>query len=156
MSVAERFYEAFALGDWHTMGMTYAPHATFSDPVFPLLGTEEVRAMWQMLLSRAQDFSLSYSIDAENEDGARVVWIARYTFGATGRSVNNRAVTEMRFAAGRIVKQVDRFGFWRWSRQALGLPGLLFGWTPMLRAKVQGQAAASLRKFVQQERQRAR
>ena len=156
MSVAERFYDAFALGDWHTMGMTYAQHATFSDPVFPLLGVDEVRAMWHMLLAGAQDFSLSYNIVAENEDGARVVWVARYTFGPTGRPVTNRAVTEMRFAAGRIVKQVDRVSSWRWSRQALGVPGLLLGWTPMLRAKVQSQAAAGLRRFVQQERQRGR
>jgi hypothetical protein len=156
MSVAERFYDAFALGDWHTMGMTYAQHATFSDPVFPLLGTEEVRAMWHMLLSRAQDFSLSYNVVAENEDGARIVWIARYTFSQTDRPVKNRVVTEMRFGAGRIVKQVDRFNFWRWSRQSLGFSGLLLGWTPMLRTKVQGQAAASLRKFIQQERQRGR
>lgn len=156
MSVAERFYDAFALGDWHTMGMTYAQHATFSDPVFPLLGTEEVRAMWQMLLSRSQDFSLNYSIAAENDDGARVVWVARYTFSQTGRPVTNRVVTEMRFAAGRIVKQVDRFSLWRWSSQALGLQGLLLGWTPLLRDRVQRQAAAGLRKFVQQERQRGR
>ncbi len=85
MSVAERFYDAFALGDWHTMGLLYAQHATFSDPIFPHLDADHVRAMWQMLLSRAQDLSLSYSVDAETEQGARVVWAARYTFGQTGR-----------------------------------------------------------------------
>lgn len=156
MSVAERFYDAFALGDWHTMGMTYARHATFSDPVFPLLGVDEVRAMWHMLLARAQDFSLNYNIVAESQDGARVVWVARYTFSPTGRPVTNRVVTEMRFAAGRIVKQVDRFSLWRWSRQALGLQGWLLGWSPMVRTRVQNQAAAGLRKFVEQERQRGR
>jgi len=152
MSVAERFYDAFALGDWHTMGLMYAQHATFSDPVFPLLGAEEVRAMWQMLLSRAQDFSLNYNVVAHSEDGARVVWVAHYNFGRTARPVTNRVVTEMRFAAGRIVRQVDRFSLWRWSRQALGLQGLLFGWTPMLRETVQARAAADLRKFVEQQR----
>jgi ketosteroid isomerase-like protein len=156
MSVAERFYEAFALGDWHTMGMTYARHATFSDPVFPLLSADEVRAMWQMLLSRAPELSVNYNIVAESDDAARVVWVARYTFSQTGRPVTNRVLTEMRFAAGRIVQQVDRFNLWTWSRQALGLQGLLFGWTPMLRDRVQKQAASALRKFVQQERQRGR
>jgi len=156
MSVAERFYDAFALGDWHTMGMTYARHATFSDPVFPLLGADEVRAMWHMLLARAQDFSLNYTIAAESADGARVVWVARYIFTPTGRAVSNRVVTEMRFAAGRIVKQVDRFSLWRWSRQALGLQGWLLGWSPLVRTRVQNQAAASLRKFVEQERQHGR
>ncbi len=70
--------------------------------------------------------------------------------------MTNRIVSEMHFAAGRIVRQVDRFSFWRWSRQALGLPGLLAGWTPMLRAKVQQQAASGLHRFMQQERQRGR
>ena len=156
MSVAECFYDAFALGDWHTMSLLYAQHATFSDPVFPNLNADEVRAMWHMLLSRAADLSLNYNIDAESDDGARVVWVARYTFGATGRPVTNRIVTEMRFAAGRIVHQVDRFNFWRWSRQALGLPGLLLGWTPMLRARVSQKAISGLHKFMQQERQRGR
>ncbi|MDB5894551.1 MAG: snoaL-like protein, partial [Rhodoferax sp.] len=35
-----------------------------------------------------------------------------------------------------------------WSRQALGAPGMLLGWTPMLRNKVRAQAAANLRKFL--------
>ena len=151
MGEAERFYDAFALGDWHTMGMTYAQHATFSDPVFPLLGVDEVRAMWQMLLPHAPDLSVNYNVVSESDDGARVVWIARYTFGQTGRPVTNRVVSEMRFAAGRIVRQVDRFNLWRWSRQALGLQGWLFGWTPMLRDRVRKQAASALRKFVQQQ-----
>jgi len=156
MAVAERFYDAFALGDWHAMGLAYARHATFSDPVFPLLGADEVRAMWQMLLSSAPDLSVSYNVVSDNDEGARVVWVARYTFGRTGRPVTNRVVTEMRFAAGRIVQQVDRFSLWRWSRQALGLQGWLLGWTPMLRDRVQKQAAAALRNFVQQQSQRGR
>lgn len=156
MSVAERFYDAFALGDFHTMGLIYAPHASFSDPVFPLLGTDEVRAMWKMLLSRAQDFSLNYNVQHEDGNSARVVWVARYTFSATGRPVTNRILTEMNFAAGRIVRQVDRFGFWQWSRQALGMRGLLLGWTPLVRDKVRAQAAIGLRSFMQQERQRGR
>jgi hypothetical protein len=51
---------------------------------------------------------------------------ARYTF-ATGRVVHN--VIEARFALrdGLIVQHVDSFGFWRWSRQALGPLGLARG-----------------------------
>ena len=52
------------------------------------------------------------------------------------------------YAAGLITRHTDRFDFWRWSRQALGAPGLLLGWSPFLRAKVRGQAAASLRRFL--------
>ncbi len=55
MGVAERFYEAFTVRDHYTMGLLYAEHATFSDPVFQLLNAKGTRLMWQMLLSRAED-----------------------------------------------------------------------------------------------------
>ena len=42
----------------------------------------------------------------------------------------------------------DRFDFWKWSRQALGLPGWLLGWSSALRAKVQARAAGNLARFV--------
>lgn len=45
-------------------------------------------------------------------------------------------------------------GIWRmlcdrWSRQALGAPGYLLGWTPTLRHKVRAQDGASLARFLQ-------
>lgn len=70
------------------------------------------------------------------------------TFGQTGRPVHNRIRAEFAFADGLIVDHVDRFDFWRWSRQALGLPGLLLGWTPALQAKVRAQAQGRLEQFL--------
>lgn len=49
---------------------------------------------------------------------------------------------------GLIRTQRDSFDFWAWSRQALGAPGLLLGWTPFLHNKVRAQAAANLRKYL--------
>lgn len=147
MGVAQRFYDAFVLGDWHTKGMLYAPQATFSDPVFPHLNTAQARAMWQMLLSSAQDFSVAANVH-ESETHATVVWVARYSFGPTGRPVVNRVHTEMELVAGRILRQVDRFSFWRWWRQALGTPGLVLSWTPFLRVQVCVKAAGGLARFM--------
>jgi hypothetical protein len=45
---------------------------------------------------------------------------------------------------GLIHTQHDRFSMWKWSRQALGLQGLILGWTPHVRDKVRGMAAAGL------------
>jgi ketosteroid isomerase-like protein len=150
MGTAKRFYDAFAVGDWYTMGLLYAPNATFSDPAFPLLSAEETALMWKMLLTRARDFKLSARVK-EDDQRARIQWVARYTFGKTGRRVVNRINTDMTLSAGRIVRQVDSFDFWRWSRQALGMPGLLLGWTPYLKGKVQQEAAANLARFAQRE-----
>jgi hypothetical protein len=76
-------------------------------------------------------------------------WEAHYLFSATGRLVHNRIDAGFGFGAdGLITTHLDRFDFWAWSRQALGAPGLLLGWTPWLRTKVRAQAAENLRRFL--------
>jgi hypothetical protein len=149
MSVAQRFYDAFMVRDHYTMGLLYAAHATFSDPVFPRLTAQGARLMWQMLLSEAEDLDLTVDILEDGADRARVNWRARYTFTPTKRVVVNQVHTEMQVAAGKIVRQVDTFSFWRWSGQALGWKGWLLGATPLVRDKVRAQAARSLRDYAQ-------
>lgn len=147
MGIAERFFDAFSVRDYHTMGRMYAPTATFSDPAFPMLSGPEAALMWEMLLMRAQDFSLSYNVTYESDERAQAIWVAHYTFTQTGREVVNRIQTNMVFQAGRIIRHVDHFNFWKWSRQALGMPGLLLGWTPIVKRQVQRQAQESLIRF---------
>ncbi len=128
MGVAARFYEAFTVRDHYTMGLLYAEHATFSDPVFQLLNAKGTRLMWQMLLSRAEDdFGIEVDILEDGQSRARVNWVAQYTFSATGRPVKNHVTTEMQLVAGKIVRQEDKFSLWRWSSQALGREGLAAG-----------------------------
>ena len=88
------------------------------------------------------------SVTADATRGA-AHWDATYRFSATGRMVVNRIDGSFGFdAAGRIVQHRDRFDFWSWSRQALGVPGVLLGWTPFLHNKVRQQASAGLRKYL--------
>ncbi len=147
MGVAEQFYEAFMVRDHYTMGLLYAENATFSDPVFPLLNARGARMMWNMLLTRAEDLGIEVKVIEDSPAHASVDWVAHYTFGATGRPVVNRVHTEMALSNGRIVRQVDSFDLWRWSRQALGARGWLLGWTPLVRDKIRAQAAHSLREY---------
>ncbi len=142
-----RFYDAFALRDWAGMALCYHPEVHFTDPVFDLRGVRASQ-MWRMLCTQAQDFHLSHggvSADA-GQGGAR--WEARYNFSRTGRPVHNVIEARFEFRDGLIHRHVDNFDFWRWSRQALGAPGLLLGWSPLLRRKVRVQAAKGLEAFV--------
>lgn len=150
----ERFYTAFAALDDATMADCYADNARFQDPVFRLQGKPEVAGMWRMLCTatRSQgraDWRLEFSdVQADAAQG-RAHWEAYYRFSRTGRLVHNTIDARFTFdAQGRILRHTDSFDFWRWSRQALGTPGLLLGWTPLLRNKVRAQAAAGLRKFL--------
>jgi ketosteroid isomerase-like protein len=147
-----RFYTAFAALDADTMQACYAPDARFRDEAFTLQGAEQIGAMWRMLCSATQAkgrdvWRLEFGgIQADAQQG-RAHWEAHYRFSATGRMVHNIIDGEFSFRDGRIATHADRFPFWRWSRQALGTPGLLLGWTPFLQNKVRTQAMANLARF---------
>ena len=138
--IIERFYRAFAARDAEAMGALYTDDVRFCDPAFgPLVG-ERARNMWRMLAARATDLELSYR--DVTDDSAH--WEARYTFSQTGRRVHNVIDARFQFRDGKIARHDDSFDFWRWSRQALGAPGLLLGWTPLLQNAVQKKALAGL------------
>lgn len=142
----ERFYAAFARRDWAGMAACYHPEVHFSDEVFDLHGAD-AGAMWRMLVTNGRDLSVDASgIEADDRCG-RAHWVARYTFSATGRRVLNRIDARFEFRDALIVRHVDRFDFWAWARQALGLPGLLLGWSSFLKGKVRARAAKSLEAF---------
>jgi len=146
--VLHRFYQAFQNKDYATMQACYADTATFSDPVFQGLNAAEVKAMWEMLIRRGADLELTFSnIQADDLRGS-AEWVARYTFSATGRKVVNRIHSNFEFENSKIVRQTDRFSFYHWARQALGLPGLLLGWTGFIRGKVRGMARKNLKAFM--------
>lgn len=146
-TLATQFYSAFQQRDYRTMQQLYHPQATFSDPVFPDLDAGGVKAMWEMLLTQGRDLAVEFDILEEDEKGARVYWVATYTFSYTGRPVENRIHAQLTYADGKILRHEDRFSFWRWSRQALGPTGLLLGWTPWLKNKMRATAAKNLRRF---------
>jgi ketosteroid isomerase-like protein len=148
LSLIDELYAAFARHDGTAMAQCYASDASFSDPVFVGLRGEQPGGMWRMLTSRTKDLTVDLvSRDAGEVEGV-AHWVAHYTFAQTGRAVVNDVRSTFRFADGLIVAQVDDFDFYRWSRQALGLPGLLLGWTPMLRRSVQRKAQAGLDAFL--------
>jgi ketosteroid isomerase-like protein len=141
------FYAAFAARDGDAMAKHYAPEATFRDPAFGTLSGEEAGDMWRMLTSRAADLEIDLRAhDADAESGS-ANWVATYTFTQTGRPVVNDVRARFRFAPdGRFAEHVDDFSFHAWSKQALGVPGTLLGWTPVLpaltRRRARGQLAA--------------
>ena len=145
----ERFYAAFARLDADTMQGCYAPDAVFDDEAFSLRGREQIGGMWRMLCTTTKAKGLAHwKLDVSDITERSAHWEAHYLFSATGRKVLNRIDAAFEFdAQGLITRHRDRFDFWAWSRQALGLPGWLLGWSPWLRHKVRAQAASSLRRF---------
>lgn len=141
------FYSAFAERDFEKMNACYHKRILFKDEVFELKESE-VAAMWHMLCKRGKDLEITFSdVEADKETGS-AYWEARYTFSATKRTVHNKIHARFKFKDGKIIEHTDRFNFWRWSAQALGVPGYLLGWTPIIKNKVRDQAAKSLNAFI--------
>lgn len=147
----ERLYAAFAQLDGDTMQACYAPEARFQDEVFTLQGAREIGGMWRMLCAATRDKGRAdWQLQTRDITERSAHWDAHYRFSATGRLVLNRIDAVFEFDAdGRILRHRDRFDFWSWSRQALGVPGLILGWTPMFRRQVQAQAAKNLHRFLE-------
>ena len=156
LETIKRFYTAFAQLDAATMATCYADNVQFKDEVFTLNGKTETVGMWTMLTSATKGspaskaaWHLEFSGMKADAGSGQAHWDANYLFSKTGRMVLNKIDAQFTFnEAGLIVKHHDSFNFWTWSRQALGTPGLLMGWTPFLRAKVQATANEGLQKFL--------
>ncbi|MEY4564555.1 MAG: hypothetical protein RLZZ618_3832 [Pseudomonadota bacterium] len=148
-ALLQRFYAAFGQRDAAAMAACYHPQVHFTDPVFDLHGAEAA-GMWRMLCTNGRDLSLQASGISADDHVGRAHWEATYTFSATGRKVLNIIDARFEFRDGLIVRHVDSFSFWRWSRQALGVPGWLLGWSGFLHNKVRATAARSLATFLNQ------
>jgi len=143
-AVISRFYQAFQRLDAEAMTACYGEDVAFSDPVFGDLHGREAGDMWRLLASRAQQFSLTFEDVQADEQRGSARWVASYLFSQTGRTVVNRIQARFVFRDGKIVEHRDHFDLWRWSRQALGLQGVLLGWLPPVQAAIRRQALMGL------------
>lgn len=155
LATIERLYAGMAARDGEAMAGCYAGDATFTDPVFGTLRDGEPQDMWRMLMGRSRELTVELvDHDADDTHGS-AHWVARYTFGQTGRPVVNDVRSDFRFGVdGLISRQRDEFDLWRWARQALGLPGVLLGWAPVLQHSVRDRARGGLAAFSDERRSR--
>ena len=143
-----KFYSAFKNKDFKSMQECYSDSAVFSDSVFQNLNSSQVKAMWEMLCKNGKDLQLEFKNVSANETTGNAEWIATYTFSRTGNKVVNKIKADFVFENGKIVKHNDYFSFYIWSKQALGMSGLLLGWTPLIKNKVRKLAVKNLADFM--------
>jgi limonene-1,2-epoxide hydrolase len=147
-ALIDNFYRAFQRKDYQTMQNLYATNATFSDPVFVNLNSEQVRCMWEMLLTASTDLSITFKNVQDNPVGATCDWEAVYTFTLTGKKVHNIIHAQFVIENGKIVSHRDQFDLYRWSRMAFGFKGLLLGWTSFMQNQIRTKAGNRLTSFM--------
>ena len=145
----ESFYTAFQQLDAEAMCKHYHPNAIFSDPAFGSLNRDQLCGMWSMLCEnqKGKNFKLSFEVNESSEGFITAKWQAWYTFSKTGRKVHNQIQATFKFQDGLILEHHDVFNLHKWASQALGLSGMLLGWTPFFKRKLQGQTHGMLKRY---------
>lgn len=150
-SLIHKFYQSFALGQPEEMVALYQDDVVFSDPVFGELKGEDAKNMWRMLLNSSKgDLMITYKVKEETEHSGSAEWTAIYTFKPTGRKVKNFIKASFEIRDHKIIRHVDDFDLWRWTQQAMGWKGYLFGWTPIMQNQIRIQTKKMLKKFSKQ------
>lgn len=143
-----KFYTALDKADVATMNECYHPNVQFRDPAFGLLKGKEVSQMWKMLIEKSNgNLKIEFSEIKANDHFGSAFWVAKYNFSKTNRKVTNSISAKFHFQDGLIIKHTDDFDIWKWSKQALGIKGILLGWTGFMQNKIQEQARMSLNTY---------
>ena len=141
------FYAAFAALDGEAMAACYAPDVVFEDPALGRLTGRDPGDMWRMLCGSGASPTVTFDVVESTPTAALVRWTPDYAFGPRRRPVHDEVTSRLTLRDGLIVDHHDMFDFRHWSVQALGLPGRLLGWSPMLRSRVRTAARARLAAF---------
>jgi len=148
LTLIRNFYQAFRQKDANNMINCYHDEIKFKDPAFGKLSGDSAKAMWAMLIERSQDLEVNLIEARADENSGTAVWEAKYLFSKTNRKIHNIIRASFRFKDGKIIQHDDRFNLWKWAFMALGVPGLLIGWSGFFRKKLNGQTNRMLVKYM--------
>ena len=152
LKLITQFYTDFKNKNYEGMGLCYSKDVCFYDPVFQQLRGYEVVAMWRMLIERARSLEINFSPVKKRGGFLYAQWEASYPFGKTNRLVHNKISARFKLKDGLIIEHIDTFNLWSWLQMALGVSGILLGWSPMMKNKVRKEAQAGLKLFIKRKR----
>ena len=150
-ALINKFYLCFQQKDFRGMQACYHPEIEFSDSVFTSLKGKRAGAMWHMLLTASSDRNepkITFNNIDVNKDQGFCHWEALYIFSLTGRKVHNKIDAKFIFKNGLIIRHIDTFSFWTWTRMAFGITGIVLGWSPFLKRKIRKVVGEKLDKFI--------
>lgn len=149
-NVLREFYSAFKKGNYNQMIEFYHNEATFEDPAFGVLNSQEVKLMWTMLMSRPDSNLTVQFTDAHIAgNSGSLYWTADYVFSGTGRQIHNKIKATFEFRDGKIYRHKDDFDLYNWACQALGWRGYVWGWTPFFKKQLQKKTRKMLQKYAE-------
>jgi ketosteroid isomerase-like protein len=143
-ALVEQLFLALREGETDALLSRYAEHVRIEHPLLGVLDRDEFAAALRSFARRSPGHSLTYAIEDAEGDRVEASWRLNHLFHETGRLVAISGASVFVLAAGRIVRQTDRFDRRDWARQALGLTGLVLSFLPGWRAFLRRELRRSL------------
>lgn len=134
------------------MVQQYHSQIEFEDPAFGKLSGDKAKNMWRMLCKSSSNLEISYTFTNIVEEKVKANWEAKYVFSKTGRKIHNKIFAEFEIKDGKIIKHKDKFNLYYWAIQAFGVKGVLVGWSPMFKSKLNKETNKLLEIFVRKNR----
>ncbi len=146
------FYSSLQEGNIEDLLSCYDPQVRFSDPAFGELQGEHAHYMWRMLVSKMSS-EIKIDVNHVYDQNGRIhcSWTADYAFGKKQRKVHNVVSSTFTFKNNRIITHDDFFDLWSWTRQALGAPGYLLGWSSLMQRKMVERNQLYLKKYMKKK-----
>jgi limonene-1,2-epoxide hydrolase len=151
-NIIEQFYSAFQSMNAEDMARCYHSDVIFDDPAFGQLTGSHASNMWRMLIKSQQgkNFRVAFKDITIQGNKGSAKWEAWYTFSQTGRKIHNKINASFEIQDDKIIRHSDHFDLYRWSRMALGIQGILIGWTGFFQRKLQQKTNGMLARFERQ------
>lgn len=147
-SIIKKLLKAYGNKDYPAIAKCYHQDVRFIDPIFGHIKGQNVFSMWKTLINNNNGKLKIKAIEILTTDYlGSAKWIITYKHSKTNRQIVNVITSNFHFKDGLIIKHVDDFDIWKWSKQAFGFSGYLFGWTGYMQQKLHDNALDTLRNF---------
>lgn len=148
----EKFYTCLQQSDSDGMLSCYSNDIVYYDPMYDLLRGHEVISMWELFLKSTKNFTLEYSNITDLGDNYYTCdWTASYIYSDTGKRVADIGKAHMKTENGFITEHSDARSLHKWSEQAIGITGKLFGWAGFFRRRIKNDARRALLKYTMEQ-----
>lgn len=142
-----RLFDRLAARDAEGAARCYHRDIFFTDPLFPRVRGDDVRALWVMMFDDVEELRVTLSEVSADQDGGRAAWTATYRLGANGRRMSTSGRSLFAFRDGLVCRHYDHFSLWRWCAAALGPAGAALGWFGPFRWAVRQSFARRFDRF---------
>lgn len=127
---ADQLFRAIRFRDVTRAVAAYASEAQIMHPIVGKLTKDQLSGALTVFINRTKTYELHHEIRLAGPASAHVAWSIDHVLFVTGRRVRISGVSELVFEGDRIVLHRDYLSVRDWSRQALGLKGLVLSWIP--------------------------